>query len=225
LDALKAVLRKKPNPACLLMEMAANSMPGGRCPLGSTFLAIQEECRKLGVAIIVDDVMLAVRSGRRLTKMFVPGFQPDGIVIGTKTFGLSALLWKSTSRNSTITRAALQAPNFSGQETTLQIANDAVRRIQYMETNKVCEKLVGVGANGVRQQLDLGGVGAYWLRQPLRGSSAADSDNSNAMEPYWEWGRLEREEAKSKSEAVRFLPPLDHYSFVAFAAAEAEKRG
>ena len=217
LEALKAVLHEKPGPACLLIEMAANNMPGGRCPLGSTFLAIQKECRKLGVAIVVDDVMLAVRSGRRLTSMFVPGFQPDGVVIGTKTFGLCALLWNSRSPNSAFTRAAARAPNFSGQETTLQIANDAVRRIQYLETNKVCERLVDVGANGVRLHLDLGGVGAYWLRQPRRGFSTTGSDKIDAMEPYWEWART------MKGGGKRFLPPLDHPSFAAFAATEAKQ--
>jgi hypothetical protein len=230
LAAFKVALHQEPKPGCLLMEMAANNMPGGKCLLGSTILAIQEECRRLNVAIVVDDVMLAVRCGKRATHMHVDGFQPDGFVIGTKTFGLTALLWRKDGRRSgnPITSAVFAAPNFTGQETTLQTASDTLRRIEYLENNMVCERLVAVGADGVRQKLGLGGVGAYWLRQGRSqpcSSSSEERSRSDPLEPYYAWSRsVAGANTKNDTTSFRVLPPLDHSSFSDFAASSDKKR-
>jgi hypothetical protein len=163
--------------------------------------------------------------------MHVDGFQPDGFVIGTKTFGLTALLWRKDGRGSgnRIASAVFAAPNFTGQETTLQTASNTLRRIEYLENNKVCERLVAVGADGVRQKLGLGGVGAYWLKleqgrsQPCS-SGSEDSNRSDPLQPYYAWTRSVGGANKPNDNAFRVLPPLDHSSFYDFAASSDKKR-
>jgi hypothetical protein len=128
------------------------------CITGGTLKAILTLCHKHGVALFIDDVMLNVRCGKFFSFEYVKDFMPDGVIIGSKVWGMGCIIGFPQSAFS---KNATWRVNHTGQEVPFCLTERCRAIARYLLKENILSYIRTVGETQRRVQ-GASGLGYFW---------------------------------------------------------------